>query len=237
MLLCKKITLEEKHEWRELVQKSHTASFFQQKEWLQIWLRYFPLAKEIVGVFDNKKLVAIAPLAYKSNVVYLVGTTPVMGDEIVCDFGDIICMPSFEKEVWLSTIEFLSNKHSGKKLQLNFIKRDSPSYDILKSISNQTKEYGTSPYVELPGSWEEYLATLRGKDRKELKRKLRRIEPYDYKVYFGENSKKNQKLFLGLMKQSSFEKEKFLSKAMQDFFSHMLTYLNKDQVKLTVLKF
>jgi len=229
---CKTILLDKKYEWDELIRISRTATFFQQKKWLENWVKCFPVRQEIVGIFDEKVLVGIAPFSYDQGAVYLLGTTPVLGSELVCDFGDIICQPNVEKNVWMSVLNYLSTKHTGKILDFSFVKENSFSFDFLKPLSKKIVPKGTSPYLDLSKSWEGYLSGLKRKNRHEIRRKLRRLERVNYRGYQVDPTEVNRQVFFKLMRRSSFEKEKFLSKPMEAFFSGFLTGLNKGQIFL-----
>jgi len=232
MLHCKTISLNEKLDWDGLIRLSQTATFFQQQQWMQIWVKHFPIKQEIIGVFDDNDLVGIAPFSYDQKTVNFLGTTPILGKEQICDFGDIICLPNKEKSVWDMVLNYLSNKHAGKILSLNFIRENSLSFNILKPLAKDLHLINTSPYLDLPKSWKEYLVGLKRKDRHELRRKLRKLESLKYRVYQVDPTEKNQQQFIKLMKQSSSEKEIFLSIPMENFFFDFLTNLNKEQILL-----
>ena len=231
MVYCKSITFDEP-QWDNLIQLSNTASFFQQRQWLQIWVENFPVEYEIVGVYEKEKLIGIIPVCFDGEKVSLLGTAPVLGKEQVCDFGDIICLQGYEKVVWINGIEYLSKKYPGKTLSLNFIKENSPSFLILNTIHNTATAIATSPYINLPKSWEGYLEMLEKKDRHELKRKLRRLETAKYRMYQADSTDENQKHFISLMKQSAPEKDKFMTSPMEKYFMDLMTRINKEQIVL-----
>lgn len=62
MLTCRNISLEDGLDWEGLIASSNTVSFFQTKEWLQVWVKHFGGEIKILGVFEEKNLVGIAPL-------------------------------------------------------------------------------------------------------------------------------------------------------------------------------
>ena len=231
MVYCKSITFDEP-QWDNLIQLSNTASFFQQRQWLRIWVENFPIDHEIVGVFDNEKLIGIIPISFNTERVNLLGTTPVLGKEQVCDFGDTVCLPEYEKIVWTKGIEYLSKKYPGKTLSLDFIKENSPSFLILNTLYNNALVTATSPYINLPKSWEGYLEVLKKKDRHELKRKLRRLETVKYRVYQADSTEENQTQFISLMKQSAPEKEKFMTELMEKYFTTLLKTIDNERLVL-----
>jgi len=231
MAYCKSITFGDS-QWGNLIQLSQTSSFFQQQSWLQIWMKNFPIEYEIVGIIEDEKLIGIAPISISGEQVSILGTTPILGKEQVCDFGDIVCLPQKEDLVWKSLREYLSKKYGGKTFLIRFIKESSPSFPILKSISSNATIVETSPYISLPTSWEEYLEMLEKKDRHELKRKLRRLETANYRVYRADPIEENNRQFISLMKQSAPEKARFMTGPMERYFIDILTQIGTDQLML-----
>ena len=105
MIICKEISLSDDMPWDGLAEKSSTATFFQTQDWLTLWLKHFPIKEKILGVFDGEELIGIAPFEQGRTLkgptlISFLGTTPVVGGELVSDFGDIIAKTSYEKNVW-----------------------------------------------------------------------------------------------------------------------------------------
>jgi len=235
MLKCQTNSLNQNSLWDDLILTSNTATFFQQQRWLEIWVKHFPVDYEIVGIFDKGNLAGIAPLSFDRENVYILGTTPVLGKELVNDFGDIVCEPDREKEIWYSVIKYLSETRPRKKFRINFLRANSPSFEILKTLTDDISQINVSPFINLPETTAEYLSGLERKDRHELKRKLRRLENNNYSFYGADLSETNLRQFFGLMKLSSPEKESFLSKPMELYFSDVFRQMNQDQIVLFFL--
>jgi CelD/BcsL family acetyltransferase involved in cellulose biosynthesis len=75
--------------------------------------------------------------------------------------------------------------------------------------------------IELPGSWDAYLAALSGKDRHELRRKLRRAETARPRAEVGRTPAALATLldgFLALHRKSKIGKARFMDARMEDFF-------------------
>jgi len=76
-----------------------------------------------------------------------------------------------------------------------------------------------APWINLEQSWDAYLTKLPREERKELKRKLKRLETQNYQlVEQGEIKKEDFDEFVRLHRLSDSAKEKFMSEAMADFF-------------------
>ena len=109
---------------------------------------------------------------------------------------------------------------------------DSVQFEEVQSLSKKIIESNytinltprdISVYIELPKTYDEYLANLGKKKRHELKRKLNKFtkEFSEYEILKGDN--KDQFIsFIELHKNSSKEKKEFITKDVQDFFYRLL---------------
>lgn len=106
-----------------------------------------------------------------------------------------------------------------KNIQLDYVREDSETYEWMarqKQVFRRVvfSKQEVSPYINLPESWEEYLDNLERKDRKELKRKLKRLDEVEHE-YISEN---NLEEFFRLHRLSDPAKNKFMSREMASFF-------------------
>lgn len=131
-----------------------------------LWIRSFRLDAGVVGM---------APLRVEA------GTARLIGDADVCDHLDLVCAAGCREEFCSALLDHL--KAGGiERLELNPLRPDSLVMEALVpaarargwavSISQENVLFEMS----LPGSWEDYLQTLSGKQRHEVRRKLRRLE-------------------------------------------------------------
>lgn len=131
-----------------------------------LWIRSFRLDAGVVG---------IAPLRVEA------GTARLIGDADVCDHLDLVCAAGCREEFCSALLDHL--KAGGiERLELNPLRPDSLVMEALVpaarargwavSISQENVLFEMS----LPGSWEDYLERLSGKQRHEVRRKLRRLE-------------------------------------------------------------
>jgi CelD/BcsL family acetyltransferase involved in cellulose biosynthesis len=80
------------------------------------------------------------------------------------------------------------------------------------------------PVIELPGDWDAYLARLSGKDRHELRRKLRRADAAGARVEVARTAAAVGGLmydFLALHRKSKVGKSRFMDDRMEAFFREM----------------
>ncbi len=180
-------------------------NLFQTKEYLEIFFKHFCREQDIVdGIWEKQ-----------GDKLLLLGMKPVLGKEEVTDFGysDIATLP-------------VGYRH----FQLDYIREDSATYTRFK---DRAEKIEVSPYIDLPASWDEYLAGLERKHRKEIKRKFKRLEELEYE-FVNEN---NMPEFIRLHRLSDPAKNKFMSSAMAGFFQDVLgTKIPGWQTSLSFLK-
>ena len=106
--------------------------------------------------------------------------------------------------------------------QRRYMHANLPDIAKLDGFEVDLHESGTTPYMELPDSWDDYLAGLRKKDRHELRRKLRRLEEsgdfHVEQVSDVQGVSEAMEDFLHLMGQSRDEKSHFLTEERGAFF-------------------
>lgn len=233
MLVCRNIPFGESSSWAGLMANSLTVTFFQTKEWLELWLKHFPNQPHILVVSDGDQTIGIAPFNISSNTISFIGLDPILGKELVSDFGDVITLPGREKDVW----EGILKEYKGREMELYFIRGDSPSYQVLKDLGGQEKQVDVAPFIDLPSTWEAYLATLDRHNRHEIKRKIRRLEEEEViKTSFSGDEKEIAEFFR-LMALSNEQKRDFLSPDMKNFFEDVIkTFAESGELEMCFLK-
>ena len=174
---------------------------FQTKEWESLW------AGEVVegGKFvDQGEQVIFASMA------------KIEGHRLT-DYGGIAALGDEEK-MWQKIID----RFAGKTLVLDYIREDSLSFQILKNLGSERKQW-VAPYLDLPGSFDEYLDSLGRKNRHELRRKMKKT-PGELRVEDGGRGADN---LIRLMKLSSKEKNQFMTAGMENWFRKMMQVMNK----------
>ena len=211
--------------WDALLTGARLRSPFLSELWQREWVRAFAPAQrlEIRCVEDDRgRLVALLPL-YEARP----GALVLVGGADVSDYLDLIALEGREEEAWMALLE--SRGGAGETWELHAVPEASPTVTLLPrlaaacGISASVSVEERCPVVELPDSWDAYLAGLGGKDRHELLRKLRRFEreapdghavsasrPGDVEARFGD--------FLDLHRRSRTGKARFMDARMEGFF-------------------
>lgn len=175
-------------DWNRLLDESISHVPFLRYEYLSAWWETrgggeWPEARlAIVTALEDNRLVGIAPL-FKANhegkISYLL-----LGSIEISDYLDLIVRPEDSEKFINGLFSFLETTAAGEwdALDLNNILSDSPSIALLEKAAtlHQWKASITqlqhSPYIPLPGDWEQYLGSIDKKQRHEIRRKMRRVE-------------------------------------------------------------
>jgi len=195
---------------------------FMSYQWYVAWLSVHPGWQSYILFINNS---TIAPFVRKDDTVQFIYA--------YTDFDDLVGVNT--PEIWSSVLDYL--KHEGiKKAELAQIPENSKTVDFFKTYaennSNCTIAIGnTTPFIALPTTFEEYLASIREKRKKY--NKFRREFP-QARIELSDDPSKDVEQLLSLMKQNSIkeasatiEKETFFRKVagMKDA---LLTKLSVD---------
>ncbi|MEK7282135.1 MAG: GNAT family N-acetyltransferase, partial [Chloroflexota bacterium] len=217
-------------EWAELLRSASNDTIFLTPWWQKVWWQHFHGDRELLllTVHHGSQLVGLAPMKREGDEISL------LGDSEVCDFMDFIASHGEEKPALGAVMDFLESME-WQKMSLSALRPDSLALNYFVPLA-QARGYrveispmDVSPHVSLPQSWEDYLLQLRGKDRHELRRKMRRLSqvgtPQCYGVEDGKGLAQDLADFFHLFEQSERDKRAFMTPQMADFFKGMMQAL------------
>jgi CelD/BcsL family acetyltransferase involved in cellulose biosynthesis len=215
--------------WNALLTASAQPSVFMTWQWQAAWLRAFgggrPL-QVLAGSDATESLVALLPLHEAEP-----GLWRIVGGVDVSDYLDLIAVAGREEEVWDALLQHRAADRSA--WHLRGIRAESPTAQRVPGLapahglSAAVEREERCPVLRLPESWDAYLATLSGKDRHELRRKMRKLEAElpDVRVASvtgGPAWDDALSRFLRLHRLSRTGKSKFMDEAMERFFRDAL---------------
>jgi CelD/BcsL family acetyltransferase involved in cellulose biosynthesis len=194
--------------------------------WLQAWWQSFRADSvlHLRSVSQNQQIIGIAPLQFKDS------TASIVGNIDVCDYQDFIITQGKEAEFYDAILDDLEQNNISD-LHLETIRADSTIASYLMPIA-QAKGYkvayqqsDVSSDMTLSKTWEDYLASLDGKQRHELRRKMRNLEnlgEYRYRCISeqGEMPAASE-TFLKLFPESRGDKAQFMTAEMQKYFRNL----------------
>ena len=227
-------------DWEKVQSGSSSSHIFSTYQWSQAWWQQFGTGRSLsLGVLrEQGDAVGIAPLCIKDSIARFAGSPD------VCDYLDLLAVQGKED---LFTGVLLANLASSgiHTVDLTPVRADSVVYTSLQKSAAQQgfhitcEQTDISVDMPLPTTWEDYLNHLTGKQRHELKRKLRRLNEMGDMVYRTSTNPDSQEmeLFLKLFRISRNDKADFLTPEMELFFKSMAhTMANAGFLRLNFLE-
>jgi len=212
-----------KIKWEKLT-TLHEYSPFQCWQYLNVFSTHFSAQEStvILEIFEGDKTVALLPFEKQENTLILLGMKPVLGTETITDYGDIILSQEYKdriNEIWdLARINL--KKLAISKIIFENIREESDLYKFFKNQSGAViLNQEVSPFILLPSSWDLYIESLPRVEKKELKRKLKRLDTVPH--YFKINPADDLVIFtdfIRLHRISNQDKKQFMSVEMEQFF-------------------
>ncbi len=194
--------------------------------WLKAWWQAFggDHTPYPCSVRSRGEMIGVAPLMVEGETARLIGDTD------VCDFLDVIVAPG-QEEVFFSALFNHLRQQGIRQLDLEAVRADSAVYRYLKPeetgqhYSVACRSVDATMVLELPTSWDAYLHQLRGKQRHEVRRKLRRLQEagrVDWRpVDTVTEVKQEMETFLALFKSNRADKARFMNEQMASFFQSL----------------
>ena len=209
--------------------------FFVLPPWLKVWWSIFGSTSEmhLCAVRHADDLIGIAPFLLKDQSLSF------LGDTDVCDYQDFIVAPGRGRDFFRILLEDLSAKGI-TELDLKSVRPDSLTMlELADTARQQGYEVSCSKLdvsfdMELPATWDEYLLRLKGKQRHEVRRKLRRLNEagnITYRIVEDvQGVKKELATFFELFRVSREDKEIFMTAQMTSFFQALTETLAAEKL-------
>ena len=173
--------------WNRLVAAMRFPSPFCTWDWIYVWWKQFGRGHELMPLFIYRghELRGILPLfSHRAAVVsrWLKGAT--LGycgaTEVYPDHLDIICAPEDAPACVAAAFDFLESRAPAWAwLRLPMLAQDS---DLLRSLDSAhgglqvaIRRVSAAPYVALTGSFDDYLAGLRSKERYNIRSRRKKL--------------------------------------------------------------
>ena len=179
-----------KDDWNQLVENSTHPQPFLLWEWIFTWWEVYAKSTYqlmILAVYEDDKLVAIAPFYVDNSHILLKGRLRMLGegeafeDEVVSHYPDVITLSESRESVVGALVDYLLNNESDWNFgQFRFMLGNSVLNDMQKRLAVHYDHYTVSSSqsyaIELPQSPEEYIASLSRSMRKQYRSRLNRME-------------------------------------------------------------
>lgn len=200
--------------------------------WLKSWWHHFADDNELLLllVTEGKRPLGVAPLMLKDGIARFIGSID------LCDTGDFIAAPGARTDFSREMLGFLEAEGI-ETLILEQVRQDSLVYcDVIPTARTEGWRVTVVPQavsveMELPASWEEYLQRLAGKQRHEVRRKLRRANDAGVLcqsvVLTVPAVREAMHSFIDLFRQSRGDKMEFMNDAREGFFRSLAIELSQ----------
>lgn len=212
--------------WKETRQHLVWDCLFVLPAWVKVWWNHFGngAPPHICVVRRDDDIIGIAPLQIHGEEARFIGHSD------VCDYQDVIVQKGEERAFFRALISHLLEQ-GVTRLDLHPLRDDSTVLTGLTEVARSTgcgvscEPVDISWEMELPGDWDEFLGRLTGKQRHEVRRKLRRLEN---SASFGYRSIKDSNAvgeamntFFDLFQKNRQDKAEFMTPGLTAFFQSM----------------
>jgi len=219
-------------QWNEILARDPNKHIFATPEWNRVWWEEFGEGKDLflLTMRRGPDLIAIVPLYRKHE-----GERKILrflGGIDLTDYLGPVCAPEGREEVveslvaWLGRDEVEWDEFDAHNMPVPFgfgehlIERaDRHGYRF------QVEQEETTAILPLPGTWDAYLETLHPKERRELKRKNRRMirEAPDvmFRTATEESLERDLKYFVEMHRGAEGHKGHFMKPEIATFFERV----------------
>lgn len=205
--------------------KGRGATVFDLPTWQKTWWDHFGEGKQkrlLTVRADDGALELLAPLMQEGNVISFLGGTDLV------DYHDFVC-PGEPSELCLEAVlRELSAETDVRTMLFESVAEGSATLERLPQAARlagwevDVQKEDVAPRLELPGEWEEYVSSLRKKDRHELRRKIRRLEASGEVRHIELSAREDIETaapdFFALHRMSTPEKGEFMTPERERFF-------------------
>lgn len=179
----------------------------------------------ILAVFSGSSCLGVMALARIGRKAVFLGTPD------VCDYQDMVCAPGREADVLRAVIAYL-HQNGIDCIELETIRPDAAILQALTTVKAQDDVAVTqvksdvSYEMPLSHSWGSYLKALSGKQRHEVRRKMRRLEnagSFSFqRAMHGPNLENDIEAFIALFRMNRADKAAFMNASMTRYFTELM---------------
>jgi CelD/BcsL family acetyltransferase involved in cellulose biosynthesis len=199
---------------------------------MEAWWRCFGKGEpSLLAVRQEGQVLGVAALVIAGD------TARAVGDPEVCDHFDIAAAPG-ESAAVLAALGRHLRSQGVRRLDLVRVRPDSiAAAELVPAARKGGLAADLAPVdvgmeLALPESWEAYLRMLSGKQRHELRRKLRRLEEAaDFRLRLAASAEEKQNAvasFIRLFRMNRPEKTLFMTPLMEKYFAALASGLDTD---------
>jgi CelD/BcsL family acetyltransferase involved in cellulose biosynthesis len=216
--------------WRQDQTALNWNCLFVTPVWLQTVMRHLGTRGDplILGFFSSGRPIGVVPLSINGKRAQFLGRAD------VCDYQDIIAVPGQEAAVMRGLTDYLRQTDI-HFLDLQTLRPDAALYKGIEPLAASGRVKFTRSRCDvtfetpLPASWDDYLMLLNGKQRHEVRRKMRRLDddgPFKFRLSDPAKAPGSDiEAFLRLFQMNREDKADFMDGAMSAYFSDLMNSL------------
>ena len=165
--------------WERVLERDVEAGVFATPAWLQAWWEALGDGDLLLAlVWDEDDPIAVFPAC---TCIDEEGLLSLLGGEDVTDEQVPVAVPGREVEALRFFVRWAFSDGGFQRLRFHSVLGGRRWLDVVEQAASDDayrfayEEVDVAPAIELPSTWDGYLASLRGHDRHELRRKRRRL--------------------------------------------------------------
>lgn len=209
--------------WKDQRHRLRWGSVFVLPWWLETWWRHLGAEAEyyLCEVTQGGDPLGIAPLLVRDCRASFIGSAD------VCDYLDFVVAPGKERPFFTFLLDRL-RRDGVSELYLESLRPDSTVLTTLVDVARNAGHGvlcaldNVSLDLDLPATWQGLLQVLTPKQRREIGRKLRRLDEAGRVEYETVESttatRETMDVFLRLLRESREDKAAFMTERMEAFF-------------------
>ena len=220
-------------EWRALLAESASPTPFQTPEYVLAWWKHLGGGEwnngelqVITARGQEDELIGIAPLFAHADANDQT-TLMFIGSHEISDFLDFVARPANLSNFIQTVFKHLSSSDlpAWHVIDLYNVLEESETIQLIEENSSkfgwecETEKLQAAPLLTLPATWEEYLSSMKKKQRHELRRKLRKAEnhivPVTWQIIDEDDLLEDEVAAMFEMMKQDLGKQEFLTGAMQ----------------------
>jgi CelD/BcsL family acetyltransferase involved in cellulose biosynthesis len=218
-------------DWTDLVRADPSGTFFHLPRYLKLyWEEFGETPDHLLLAFaeedDGRQVAAVAFERPGSTLRFLGGTE-------VTDYMGPVGLPGRAPEVASALWAALVDRDDWRSADLRGLAEDRDWLGALRegargsglAVLEDADQNGVAPYLELPGTWDEYLTQLPSKLRHEIRRKAKKLEaetgPYRIVTADPDSLRPMLDRFVELHRSSEGPKGVFMVPGMEIFFRRL----------------
>jgi CelD/BcsL family acetyltransferase involved in cellulose biosynthesis len=219
-----------RRDWSALVTADPAGTFFHTPEYLKLyWEEFGARPEHLLFAFAEEDGAQIGAVAFER----IGSTLRFLGGTEVTDYMGPVALPELQPAVAKELFAALDRLEDWTDADLRGLPEDRAWLGLLAeaarsqglSVEIADEPNGVAPFLEIPGSYEEYLARLPSKLRHEIKRKARKLEveagPWHICVATQDTLEEFLDRFVELHHTSEGPKGVFLQPGMEIFFRRL----------------